>query len=157
MKAKHVILYFLVSIIISSCIRDEALNAEADILSCTLPKAVMTTSPIINNNSVTLFVGPGTDVSALAPEFTLTPGATISPLSGTVHDFNLPQKYTVTAADGVWKKHIQFRLLIRNLQLTTTSRTLSVGKILYIRRTARRQSDYGMGQWKCGLCHDRRS
>lgn len=51
----------------------------------------MTTSPIINNNSVTLFVGPETDVSALAPEFTLTPGATISPLSGTVHDFNLPQ------------------------------------------------------------------
>ena len=50
MKAKHVILYFLVSIIISSCIRDEALNAEADILSCTLPKAVMTTSPIINNS-----------------------------------------------------------------------------------------------------------
>ena len=78
MKAKHVILYFLVSIIISSCIRDEALNAEADILSCTLPKAVMTTSPIINNNSVTLFVGPETDVSALAPEFTLTPGATRS-------------------------------------------------------------------------------
>lgn len=128
MKAKHVILYFLVSIIISSCIRDEALNAEADILSCTLPKAVMTTSPIINNNSVTLFVGPETDVSALAPEFTLTPGATISPLSGTVHDFNLPQNTLSQQPTEYGKKHIQFRLLIRNLQLTTTSRTLSVGK-----------------------------
>ena len=64
----------------------------------------MTTNPIINNNSVTLFVGPEADVSALSPEFVLTQGATISPPSGTVRDFNSPQKYTVTAADGVWKK-----------------------------------------------------
>ena len=35
----------------------------------------MTTSPIINNNSITIFVGPGTDISELKPEFTLTPGA----------------------------------------------------------------------------------
>lgn len=87
MKAKHVIFYLLLAIISSSCIRDEAPNAEADILSCILPDVVMTTSPIINNNSVTLFVGPGTDVSALAPEFVLTQGATISPQSGTVHEF----------------------------------------------------------------------
>ena len=64
----------------------------------------MTTSPIINNNSITIFVGPGTDISELTPEFTLTPGATINPLSGTERNFNTPQEYTVTAADGVWKK-----------------------------------------------------
>ena len=109
MKAKHVIFYLLLVIISSSCIRDEAPNAEADILSCKLPEVVMTTHPIINNNSVTLFVGPETDISELAPEFTLTPGATISPQSGTMQgDFNSPQKYTVTAADGVWKRLIQY-------------------------------------------------
>lgn len=71
MKAKHVIIYLLLVIVTSSCIRDEAPNAEADILSCRLPGITMTTSPIINNNSVTLFVTPGTNISALAPEFTL--------------------------------------------------------------------------------------
>ena len=70
MKAKHVIIYLLLVIVTSSCIRDEAPNAEADILSCRLPGITMTTSPIINNNSVTLFVTPGTNISALAPDHT---------------------------------------------------------------------------------------
>ena len=47
MKAKHVIIYLLLVIVTSSCIRDEAPNAEADILSCRLPVITMTTSPII--------------------------------------------------------------------------------------------------------------
>ena len=50
MKAKHVIVYLLLAIVSSSCIREEALNAEADILSCILPGVAMTTSPIITNN-----------------------------------------------------------------------------------------------------------
>ena len=104
MKAKHGILYLLLAISSSSCIREEAPNAEADILSCRLPGVVMTTSPIITNNSINIFVGPGTDISSLAPEFTLTPGATIDPPSGTARDFHSPQQYTVTAADGFWKK-----------------------------------------------------
>ena len=72
MKAKYVIFCWLLTVISSSCIRDEAPNAEADILSCKLPGVAMTTNPIINNNSVTLFVGPEADVSALSPEFVLT-------------------------------------------------------------------------------------
>lgn len=91
MKAKHIVVYLLLAIVSSSCIREEALNAEADILSCILPGVAMTTSPIINNNSITIFVGPGTDISELKPEFTLTPGAAISPLSGTERNFNTPQ------------------------------------------------------------------
>ena len=65
MKAKHIVVYLLLAIVSSSCIREEALNAEADILSCILPGVAMTTSPIINNNSITIFVGPGTDISEL--------------------------------------------------------------------------------------------
>lgn len=104
MKKKQAIIYILSIIIASSCIRDEAPNAEADILSCRLPGVNMTTSPIINNNSVNIFVEPGTDLSGLAPEFTLTPGATINPPSGTRLNFQSPQNYIVTAADGIWKK-----------------------------------------------------
>ncbi len=148
MKAKHVIFYLLLAIISSSCIRDEAPNAEADILSCILPDVVMTTSPIINNNSVTLFVGPGTDVSALAPEFVLTQGATISPQSGTVHDFNSPQKYIVTAADGVWRK--TYTVSVIDTELATNYQfedTLS-GKKYYI--FVEREGDKVVMEWASG-------
>lgn len=128
MKAKHIVVYLLLAIVSSSCIREEALNAEADILSCILPGVAMTTSPIINNNSITIFVGPGTDISELKPEFTLTPGAAISPLSGTERNFNTPQEYTVTAADGVWKK--MYTVSVIDTELATN---VSVSAILSCR------------------------
>lgn len=40
----------------------------------------------------------------LAPEFKLTPGATINPESGTPRNFVIPQEYTVTSEDGQWSK-----------------------------------------------------
>ena len=131
MKAKHVILYLLLAIVSSSCIREEALNAEADILSCILPGVAMTTSPIINNNSITIFVGPGTDISELTPEFTLTPGATISPLSGTERNFNTPQEYTFIFPQKnigshppmvFGRKRISYRLSTPNLPRTIISK-----------------------------------
>ena len=75
MKAKHVIIYLLLVIVTSSCIRDEAPNAEADILSCRLPGVVMTTSPIITNNSINIFVGPGTDISSLVTRIYIDSGS----------------------------------------------------------------------------------
>lgn len=104
MRTKYAVIYVLLGIVVQSCIRPEAPNAQADILTCRVPGVTMTTNPIINNNSVTIFVGPGTDVSDLSPEFTLTPGATINPASGTPRDLRSPQDYTVTAQDGYWKK-----------------------------------------------------
>ena len=104
MKVKYLIVPILSGLFTTSCIQDEAPNAEADILTCTLPGATMTTSPIIRNDAVTIFVEKGTDISKLAPEFTLTPGASINPPNGTLRDFDTPQEYIVTAADGLWKK-----------------------------------------------------
>ena len=51
-----------------------------------------------------------TDLSKQSPEFTLTPGATISPASGTTRDFSEPQYYTVTSEDGIWKKRYEVNL-----------------------------------------------
>ncbi len=87
-----------------SCIREEALNTEADIESCTLADDVLNRDPVIENEKVTLYLKKTADLSALAPEFTLTPGATISPASGTERNFSLPQYYEVTSEDGQWKK-----------------------------------------------------
>lgn len=104
MKATHLIVSMLSGLLIASCIQEEAPNAEADILTCTLPEVRMTTSPIIRNDAITLFVEQGTDISELAPTFTLTPGALINPPSGTKRNFDTPQQYVVTAADGVTQK-----------------------------------------------------
>lgn len=63
-----------------SCINDEPLNAECDITAVTLDGNLLNREPIIGNNKVTLIVK--NDVSLLeplAPKFTLTPGATITP------------------------------------------------------------------------------
>lgn len=43
-------------------------------------------------------------MTALSPTFTLSPFATVSPASGSTHDFTSPVNYTVTAEDGIATK-----------------------------------------------------
>ena len=88
----------------TACIREEALNAECDIVAVQISQDILSRSPIISNNEVTIIVKDGIDLDGLAPVFTLTPGATISPESGTPRDFNTPQQYTVTSEDKEWSK-----------------------------------------------------
>ncbi|TQE26878.1 hydrolase [Streptomyces ipomoeae] len=52
------------------------------------------------DSKVVLPLTEGSDVTALAPEFTLAHGASISPASGTLHDFTEPVEYEVTGSDG---------------------------------------------------------
>lgn len=129
MKAKHGILYLLLAIFSSSCIREEAPNAEADILSCRLPGVVMTTSPIITNNSINIFVGPGTDISSLAPEFTLTPGKPLSilpvgRLEISIRLSNIPLRLPMAFG----RRSTPYPLLIRNLLLFTILRIRSADR-----------------------------
>ena len=57
----------------------------------------------ISGTRITLSVPSGTPVTALAPSFVLSAGATCVPASGTPRDFTNPQTYTVTAKNGtVW-------------------------------------------------------
>lgn len=94
----------IVGITFSSCIKDEAFNAEADILNAFLNKEEMTGTVKIENSRVTFSVKYETDITKQAPTFTLTEGATIEPSSGTERDFTNPQTYTVTSQDGKWHK-----------------------------------------------------
>lgn len=104
MKAKALLFCLLAGIGMTSCIKDEAPNAEADILTCTLPGDLLNKTAIINNNNIILSLKDEADIKNLAPEFTLTEGASIEPTSGTKRDFTQPQEYTVTSQDGKWKK-----------------------------------------------------
>lgn len=93
---------------LSSCIENEPLNVECDIVSASLPEELLVRpAEIVDRkdvHSVTFIVKNFVDVAALAPEFEITPGATIDPASGTMRDFTRPQTYTVTSEDGQWSK-----------------------------------------------------
>ena len=92
----------------TSCIQDEALNTECDIITCSFPSEIVVSDPTITKNRVTVNVVPDADISKLAPTFTLTEGATISPASGSVQNFlnadDHTVNYTVTSQDGEWHK-----------------------------------------------------
>lgn len=97
----------------ASCIREEAPNAEADILGCTIPGVEIreiTIDQIPDASSqehifnIEINLEQKVDVKQLAPEFVLTKGATIVPENGSKHDFTTPQKYVVTSEDGHWTK-----------------------------------------------------
>ena len=93
--------------LLTGCIKDEAANAECDIVA--LDEAwkqanaeVLRGYERVENNEVTIYVADGTDLSAFNPKFVLTPGATITmkvdgqdvAANGVTRDFNEPQIYS---------------------------------------------------------------
>ncbi|MBO5135129.1 MAG: PCMD domain-containing protein [Bacteroidaceae bacterium] len=112
-------LAFLGSLLVfTSCIREEAANAECDITGVdsiwlkSLPEGFLIGNPIVTNDRVSFTIKKGADRSALAPQFYLTPGAHITAKTGNgevegnglLRDFSTPQTYTVYSEDGHWQK-----------------------------------------------------
>jgi len=60
---------------------------------------------VIDGTNIAWSLPPGTNVSALAPTFTISSGASAVPVSGTVRDFTAPQTYAVTAQGGAVKTY----------------------------------------------------
>lgn len=89
---------------LSGCIRPEAPNAEADILTAELKGVTALRPPVITNDKVTFYANPWEDLTSLTPVFTLTAGAKIEPDLAHPQDFSHPVTYTVTSEDGKWKK-----------------------------------------------------
>lgn len=101
---------------LTSCFKDEPLNAECDILQAYVhmenPDTVFaqksdTLIDVRSNVSDIVFnKRPGSNVNKMAPLFDITPGATISPASGTELDFSNEKKvqYTVTSEDKSWTR-----------------------------------------------------
>ena len=93
-----------VAFLAASCIKDEPLNTECDILADELPGVELVASPVVENTSVTFTVRYDQLETTMAPRFVITPGATIAPPSGTKRDFSVPQEYIITSEDGEWSK-----------------------------------------------------
>lgn len=112
MKSSVLLAFLGALLTLSGCIKPEAENMEADILTMTLPDSVLISPPSITNTTVTAFVNfSKLNIKAVAPQFTLTEGASIQPASGTPQDFSKPVMYTVTSEDGHWKKEYRISLL----------------------------------------------
>lgn len=113
MKITKLLLLSILTLSIASCIKKEALNAEADILSCSLPEELLANDLIDTNrpfdeglqaHPIYIYIKEGTDRTQLKPIFKLTPGAIIKPESGSTQDFTKPVKYTVTSEDQNWHR-----------------------------------------------------
>lgn len=103
-------IYLSLVFLFMSCIQEEPLNAEADILSCEInneqgqPDMNIKAAVLVTNTQVTALAIPKINLQKLVPVFEVTPGATITPASGVMRDFSEPQQYTVTSEDGKWQK-----------------------------------------------------
>lgn len=117
MRFRTIIAGICICLGFSSCIQDEAPNAEADILSCILPDpSILKSHPIITNNSVIIMAYSSTDIKHIAPSFSLTEGATIYPPNDTEQDFSNAQTYTVTSQDKRWKKEYKVYVDTTNIK-----------------------------------------
>jgi len=82
------------------CFDNTVPSVETDIIAFTLPEQ---DAPAVINpttHAITIDVAIGTTVTALIPTYALSPGATVSPLSGVADDFTSQVTATVTAEDG---------------------------------------------------------
>ena len=110
----------------SSCIQDEPLNSECDIETAEvltddadgwLLNASEAVKAVSSSDSVIIFYlkadfADWDKLKALAVQFKLTPGATITPESGTVHDFSGDGvHYRVTSEDGEWHRDYRVRFV----------------------------------------------
>ena len=109
---------------LSSCFKEEPLNAECDIEQAYIHADnkillnLLFTNPsdtLVNVQSdqtnIEFTMRPLAALTKQAPIFRLTPGATISPESGSLQDFSKgPVTYTVTSEDKQWSRTYQVRI-----------------------------------------------
>lgn len=112
----HIVAILCGSLLCSSCIKDEAPNNECDITRAWLPAGSNTSSIFFDvadsvqnvpstEENIVFNVKRNADLTALAPQFAISDGATIVPQSGTVRNFSTDTvTYTVTSQDGQWHR-----------------------------------------------------
>ena len=104
---------------LTSCFKDEPLNAECDIEQAYIHPGPLlklwfanAADTLVNVQSdqdkIEFTMRPFASLKKQTPEFRLTPGATIQPESGSVHDFTKgPVTYVVTSEDKQWTRTYQ--------------------------------------------------
>lgn len=115
MNKSHILWGCLGLLTLTSCFKDEAPNAECDIVQAWIhadePSAMFYQASdslvyvISDKTDIRFTVRRKADITALAPHFAITPGAVMTPANGSVHDFSQgPVVYRVTSEDGAWHR-----------------------------------------------------
>lgn len=108
---------------LTSCFKDEPLNAECDIESAWVHTAnpsemfFHSSDTLVNvlytDSTIVFMVKSSADLKSMAPHFKMTDGAKVRPESGSAHDFSGGKvvRYTVTSQDGAWHRNytVEFR------------------------------------------------
>lgn len=126
---KKTLVSLLAATLLTGCFKEEPLNSECDILEASVSVAqpaqtfFQASDSLLRVNSdesqLVFIVRNSAPLTQLAPHFKITPGATISPASGSVHDFSQgPVAYTVTSEDGQWSRNYQ--VMFRPVTVTLT-------------------------------------
>ncbi len=129
MKKKKAVVLMGGVLLLSSCFKEEPLNSECDILEASVsvayPQEVFfhESDSLVHvnseDNTVVFTVRRSAELSHLSPHFKTTDGATISPSSGSTHDFSQgPVAYTVTSEDQQWSR--LYQVSFQPVSVTTT-------------------------------------
>lgn len=127
MKRVPFVAVLALACVAASCIKDEPRNEEADIegawISVSAPADVFfapsdsVLDVMSTETSIVFSVRRTADLKYLAPQFRLTPGATVDPPSGSVHDFSQGAvDYTVTSEAGCQSR--TYSVAVRHVSLT---------------------------------------
>lgn len=126
MKNKYLFfLLVLTTLSFTSCIQDEAPNAECDIVSVDaawleVHKEITNGKPIITNNLIKISIKEGTpleELENLEPVFMLTPGAKIEKIGEPVRngESGVIMHYRIYSEDGNWSKEYKVTFTIQTV------------------------------------------
>ena len=115
MQSRFIIFLSMLAISLSSCIRDEPLNPEADILTFSLPDSLVLSDPTFNRNTISVTVRKDVDLTSVVPVMSITDGATVVPAIGTPVNLNDNVTYTVTSADGKHQRVYSVQIITKNI------------------------------------------
>lgn len=126
MKRRMLLFPALIGVLCFSCIQAEEPNAEADIEECVIlnangqPDQNIKGKVVLTNTRIMAQATPYIDLTQLALDVKLTPGATIAPDPSKVLDYSTIQKFTVTSESGEWQK--EYTVTIDTFDLPTKYR-----------------------------------
>ena len=131
MPKKEILILLWGVLLLTSCFKEEPLNAECDILEARVSVGnadevfFHASDSLVRVNSednhIVFTVRRTADLTRMSPCFTITEGATIVPESGSAHDFSQgPVTYTVTSQDRQWQRQYQVGFQPVSVSVTDT-------------------------------------
>lgn len=110
-KKIHILL-LMPLLFLQGCIKDEALEMEADIVAVHDVEDSFLMNPVVTNNKVVVYVKPGErDLSSYSLKFDLTKGASILPDPESKRDYTQEVVFNVTSEDGQYKKEYSIKVI----------------------------------------------